>query len=93
VRATGRFTLLVLHLESGDGVELIGRGDYTNVLADRRERREVLVQHPEPFPIQGVIAGAVERAQRLRGLTHPRARLERREKVTSCSTVDEQAPQ
>jgi hypothetical protein len=92
VRATGAVTLLVLDIASGDGVELTGRGDYVNVRTDREDRRDPLVRHAEPYPIQGVIQVSVERALRLRTVTHPRERIEKALKVTSCSTVDEQAP-
>lgn len=91
VRATGVLTLLVPDLENGDGVELIGRGEYTNQRTDRRV--DPLVQHREPFPVQGVIACEISKAVRLRGLLHPRKRIEKALKITSRSTVDEQAPQ
>jgi hypothetical protein len=52
-----------------------------------------LVQHREPFPVQGTIDGQVVAAHRLRGVLRPRRRLEKALRVTSCSTVDEQAPQ
>jgi hypothetical protein len=91
VRATGMLTLLVPDLETGDGVELIGRGEYTNQRTDRRV--DPLVQHREPFPVQGGICCEINRAIRLRGLLHPRKRIEKALKITSRSTVDEQAPQ
>jgi len=93
VRATGIMTLLVPDHDSGDGVELIGRGDYTNIRPERRQRTDALVQHRDPFPIQGVITCEIVRAVRLRQLLHPRQRIEKAIKVTSRSTVDEQAPQ
>jgi len=52
VRATRMMTLLVPDHDSGDGVELIGRGDYTNIRPERRQRTDSLVQHRDPFPIQ-----------------------------------------
>ena len=93
VRATGKFTLLVPDLESGDGVELVGMAAYTNTRPERRLRVDPLVQHREPFPVQGTIEGQVLAAHRLRRVLHPRRRLEKALHITSCSTVDEQAPQ
>ena len=93
VRATGTITLLVPDHDSGDGVEVVGRGDYCNIRPERRQRLDALVQHREPFPIQGEISCDVIRAVRLRQLLHPRRRIEKAIKVTSRSTVDEQAPQ
>jgi len=93
VRATGTMTLLVPDHDSGDAVELIGRGDYTNIRPERRQRLDALVQHRDPFPIQGVITCEIIRAVRLRQLLHPRQRIEKAIKVTSRSSVDEQAPQ
>ena len=91
VRATGTLTLLIPDFENGDGVELIGRGEYTN---ERTERRvDPLVQHRDPFPVQGIMTAEINRAVRLRGLLHPRKRIEKALKITSRSTVDEQAPQ
>jgi len=93
VRATGTMTLLVPDHDSGDGVELVGRGDYRSIRPERRQRLDALVQHRDPFPIQGVITCEIIRAVRLRQLLHPRQRIEKAIKVTSRSTVDEQAPQ
>jgi hypothetical protein len=93
VRATGAFTLLVPELDSGDGVELVGEGKYTNLRPERRMRLDPLVQHKEPFPVQGVIESRLHSAYRLTGVLSPRRRLDKTLKVTSCSTIDEQAPQ
>jgi len=92
VRATGSFTLLALDLETGDGVELAGTGAYTNLRPERKARLDPLVRHKEPFPVQGVIEGRVSDACRLTGVLHPRRRIDKALKVTSASTVDEQAP-
>lgn len=53
VRATGKFTLLVPDMESGDAVELVGAGKYTNTRPERRLRldyahsaNEAGVRHP-----------------------------------------------
>jgi len=93
VRATGVMTLLVPDHDSGDGVELVGQGEYRNIRPERRQRLDALVQHRDPFPIQGEITCEIVRAVRLRQLLHPRQRIEKAIKVTSRSSVDEQAPQ
>jgi|SRR5579883_1224564 len=92
VRATGAVTLLVPDLESGDAVELSGRAEFTNVLADRR-RRDPLVQHREPYPVQGVMRCELRGGVRLHGVMQPRERIAQAVKITSRSTTDEQAPQ
>jgi hypothetical protein len=91
VRATSVLTLLVLDLETGDGVEISGNGGYTNVVTDRR-RVDALIQHKDPYPVQGVITCSVTEANRLTAVVHPRRRIEKALKVTSRSTVAEQAP-
>jgi uncharacterized protein len=93
VRATGAFTLLVPELDTGDGVELVGEGRYTNLRPERKMRLDALVQHKEPFPVQGVIEARVHAAYRLTGVLSPRRRIDRALKVTSSSSVKEQAPQ
>jgi uncharacterized protein len=92
VRATGAFTLLVPDLDSGDGVELVGEGKYTNLRPERKMRVDALVQHKEPFPVQGVIESRVHAAYRLTGVLSPRRRIDKALKITSCSAIDEQAP-
>lgn len=92
LRASRRFTLLVPELETGEGVELAGRGDYTNLRDERRQRLDPLVQHREQYPIQGAITCRVEAAYRLEGLMLPHRRLAGSGRVTSASSVDEQAP-
>jgi Pyridoxamine 5'-phosphate oxidase len=92
LRATGAFTLLVPDLDTGDAVELVGQGKYTNIRPERKMRLDALVQHKEPFPVQGVIESSVQAAYRLTRVLSPRRRIEKALKVTSCSTVDEQAP-
>lgn len=91
VRATGTVTLLVLDLETGDGVELAGRCGYTNHVSDRR-RVAPLIQHKDPYPVQGIMTCAVDTATRLTAVVHPRRRIEKALKVTSRSTIQEQAP-
>jgi len=93
VRATGHFTLLVVDAESGDGAELVGKAGYTNTRPERRARVDALVQHRDPFPQQGVIEGTVVEASRLERVIHTRRRVDRTLRVTSASSVGEQAPQ
>jgi hypothetical protein len=93
IRATGTFTLLIPDFETGDGVELHGRASYTNVKADRTWRREALVQHRDPFPTQGRMDAEVAQAYRLDRVVWPRSRAPDLERITSCATADEQAPQ
>lgn len=93
LRVTGTFTLLVPDFESGTGVELMGTADYTNTRPERRQRRDALVKHRDPFPEQGFIEGRVQHAFALGDLLHPRERIEKRLRITSASEVSEQAPQ
>jgi hypothetical protein len=93
LRATNRMTLLVPDFVTGDGIELIGTGDYKNLREARTQRLDALVQHREDFPAQGVITCEINRAVRLRGLLNPRRRLEKAIKITSRSAAYEQAPQ
>jgi len=93
LRATNSMTLLVPDFDTGDGVELIGHGDYKNLRIDPRQRRDPLVQHKQDFPVQGVITCKIERVVRLHGLLHPRHRLEQAVRITSRSTPWQQAPQ
>ena len=53
VRSLGRLTLLVIDIESGDGAEFIGRGEYRNVRTQRSERLEPLLQFRDQYPVQG----------------------------------------
>jgi hypothetical protein len=92
VRANGVMTLLVPDHESGDGVELIGRAEYTNRLTQRGQRPDALMQHREHFPLQGAMTCEISRVVRLRGLMRPRRRVERT-RITSRSAIDKQAPQ
>ncbi len=92
LRATGSFTLLVPDFETGDGIELCGRGDYVNVRAGRTPRSDALVQHREPFPVQGTVAGVLSRATRLHRLLHPRRPTVRAPRIKYRNTVQEQAP-
>jgi hypothetical protein len=93
LRATGILTLLVPDFDSGDGVELIGRGGYRNLRTATKQRLDALVQHREDFPVQGVITCEIDRAVLLRGLVHPRRRLEQALKITSRTPASQQAPQ
>jgi hypothetical protein len=94
IRATGCFTLLVPDFDTGSGFELVCRdATYANTRTSRVRRLDPLVQHNEPFPDQGTIRAKVERVVRLTSVVHPRKRIEKALKVTSRSSVDEQAPQ
>ena len=92
IRATGTFTLLVPDFESGDGVELVGSGAYANILTTRKQRVDPLLQAKEQFPVQGMMTCEIKNAFRLDHVIQPRKRIEKLQKVTSRSSVDEQAP-
>ena len=91
VRATGTASLLLLDLGTGDALELTGRAAYENTLTRFRPREEPLVRMRDDFPEQGRMVLAIDRAARLRRLTHPRQRIAA-SRVTSRDTEDEQAP-
>jgi hypothetical protein len=91
VRATGTASLLLLDLRSGDALELIGSAAYENTLTRFRPREEPLVRMRDDFPEQGRMVLAIDRAVRLRRLTHPRQRVAA-VRVTSRDATDEQAP-
>lgn len=93
IRAGGRFTLLVLDLKSGDAAELHGTASYQTLRTAKEARTSGLEQHRDDYPVQGRMRCEVEETFRLEGLTHPRRRLERRQRITSCSPLDVQAPQ
>ena len=93
VRATGQLTLLAVDLDTGDGVELAGIGRYETLRSSKRPRLDGLEQHREPFPVQGAMTMDVSRAFRVESVMSPRQRVEKAEKITSCSPVDDQAPQ
>lgn len=92
IRATGIFTLLVPDFENGDGVELVGRGAYTNIRTTRKQRVDPLLQDKEQFPVQGTMTCTIQSAFQLKSVLHPRKRIEKVQRVTSRSTVVEQAP-
>ena len=91
VRATGTATLLVPDFDTGDALELVGRAGYETLRFERRPRQDPLLRFRDPYPVQGRMTLRLEAARRLRGLCWPRQPL-REERVTSCSTVDDQAP-
>ncbi|HXH20524.1 MAG TPA: pyridoxamine 5'-phosphate oxidase family protein [Dehalococcoidia bacterium] len=93
IRATGRFSLLVPDLTSGDAVELSGTASVRLLRRDKRPRTEGLQQHREDFPVQGYMSCTLEAAFRLTALMNPRRRLEKRQRVTSASPIGQQAPQ
>jgi hypothetical protein len=92
IRATGTVTLLLPDLDTGDGLELVGRATYRNVRTGRKQRLDALEQHREEQPVQGVMTLEIDQALRLRALMAPRHRLTKTT-ITSRSTVNEQAPQ
>ena len=93
IRATGTMALLVPELPSGDAVELVGTAGIRVRRRDKQPRTAGLLHQRDEYPIQGVMTCHINAAYRLRGLTHPRERLERRQRVTSASSVYEQQPQ
>jgi hypothetical protein len=94
VRATGVFTLLVPDIETGEAFELVAeRATYVNERTSRKQRLDALVQERDHFPTQGVISATVTSVSHLTGALHPRTRIEKALKYTSCSPVHEQAPQ
>jgi hypothetical protein len=92
LRATGRFALLALDLEAGDGIELTGSGDFVTLRTQKEARADALLHLSESFAVQGEVRGRIERACVLRELFHPRHRIATRARVTSSSAVDDQAP-
>lgn len=93
VRATGTMALLVPDMASGDAVALYGRGVYETINPRKEARENALVQHKDEYPLQGVMRCAIERAERLTAVLHPRTRAERVRRITCRSAVDEQRPQ
>jgi hypothetical protein len=93
VRATGNITLLVPDLETGDGLEIVGSAEYRTLRTQKQARVEALIQHRDPFPIQGEIVCRVSDVYLLQGLMAPRRRNEGAIKYTSASPTFEQAPQ
>jgi hypothetical protein len=93
IRAGGRFSLLVLDLTTGDAAELHGSAAYETLRTAKEARTAGLEQHGDHFPTQGRTTCRVEEAYRLAAFTHPRRRLSRRQRITSCSPPGIQAPQ
>lgn len=92
IRASAKFSLLVLDFATGDALRLDAEGDYTNIRADRRERVDALIQSGEPFPVQGRVTARVLGAVRLTAFCHPRVRVEGRTGITSLESTKEQHP-
>jgi hypothetical protein len=92
VRATGRASILVLDLDTGDAAELRGRAVYTTLRSYEEARESGLEQHRERYPVQGAIEMKIEGASRLTGFTGARKRLDKALRVTSMSSTAEQAP-
>ncbi len=93
LRASPKFAMIVLDLETGDAVKLSGTAQYTNVRTDRHERVDALLQASEPFPVQGTLDASVERIERLTGFCWPRQRTGERERITSADSTSVQHPQ
>lgn len=93
IRATGRASLLVLDLESGDAAELTGTAAYRNVRTTKQPRLDPLLERKRAFPLQGEMSFQLDGARRLTSLVAPRRRLERALRVTCASSIDDQAPQ
>lgn len=92
LRLAPRFGLVVLELATGDAAWLEGEARYENLRADRQERVDALLQHGEPFAVQGRMVCRVDRAARLVDFCHPRLRVEGKTRVTSADHPDEQQP-
>lgn len=93
VRANGDLALLVIDLDSGDAAQLNGRGTFTVVRREKAPRGDGLMQLRDPYPVQGAISVELSSAQRLRGLIHPRRKIEKTGRLTCADSTDEQAPQ
>jgi hypothetical protein len=93
VRATGVVTVLIPDLATGDGVEFIGTATYQNLRSGRSQRSNPLEQHDEDYPVQGIMRCEIQRIIRLHQLMAPRQPFTPQGKITSCASVDEQAPQ
>ena len=92
VRATGTLTLLVPDMATGNALEFVGRGEYKNIRASRRQRVDPLIQDKEPYPVQGVITCAIAQVFKLTRALNPRQLVDA-ETITSCNVPDDQAPQ
>ncbi len=93
IRATGRLTLFVPDLDTGDGMEFVCEGAaYTNSRALRGERKDILVQHREAYPLQGEMVAEVLEVRRLIAVYPRRQRIAKALKVTSRATAAVQAP-
>jgi hypothetical protein len=92
VRATGTAALLVPDMATGDGLVLYGRGRYETTAASGAPRENALVQSPVDYPQQGRMTCSVERAERVSSVLHPRRRIEKVQRITCRSSVEEQKP-
>ncbi len=93
IRSTGVMTVLIPDLTTGDGIELVGTATYRNIRSGRQQRSSPLEQHHEDFPVQGMMTCTIQRAIRLHQLMSPRQPVMSEGKITSCATIDVQAPQ
>ena len=92
VRATGTVSVLALDLESGDGYELCGRGEYHTEMRYEEPRESGLWITEQDFPTQGVMTVQVQEVALLRRMILPRRRLDSDTKVTACSPREDQVP-
>ncbi len=93
IRATGKFSLMVLNHPTGEAICFHGQAEYVNLRSEQRQHLGPRLQYNEPFPVQGEIQSKIESVYVLQALTHPRLRIERTPRVTALSTPREQAPQ
>ena len=92
VRATGTVSVLALDLESGDGYELCGRGEYHTEMRYEEPRESGLWITEQGFPTQGVMTVQVQEVALLRRIILPRRLLDSDAKVTACSPREDQVP-
>jgi uncharacterized protein len=85
--------LVAIDFETGDAARLDLECDYENLLADRHERVDALIQAGEPFPVQGRMTARVRAAARMTGFCLPRAHVASRARITSTDSTAVQHPQ
>jgi hypothetical protein len=93
VRACPDLALVAIDLESGDAVQINGRGVFSVTMRGKTPRTDGLLQARDPYPVQAQMAVEVTSAQRLHGLILPRRKAERAQRVTSADSTSAQAPQ
>ncbi len=85
--------LVAIDFDSGDAARLDLECDYENLLADRHERVDALLQAGEPFPVQGRMTARVRAVARMIGFCLPRAHVASRTRITSADSIAVQHPQ